>query len=50
MSWPLKLWKIAETFLLNLRLILQFQWAEPLYFSVTWQWSFTLLSPTSTNL
>ena len=49
-SDPFKLWNITGSFLANLRLILQFQWAELLYFPVTWSWSLTLLFPVANNL
>ena len=45
-----KLRNITETFIVNLRLILQLQRAEPLYFPVIWQCYLTLLSPTSNRL
>ena len=44
-------YKILQDLLLfNLRLILQLQWPEPLYFAVIGEWFLTLLYPTSNNL
>ena len=41
---------IQESFSVNLRLTLWLQWAESLYFPVTWSWSLTLSYPATSNL
>ena len=50
LSQPLKLWNITEIFLVNLRLILQPEWVEPLYFPLIWSWSLTFLSSLVNNI
>ena len=42
--YPRKLWKITGILLVNLKLMLQSWWAEPLYLPVIWQWSLTWIS------
>ena len=44
LSYPLKLWNITGTFLVNWKFMLQSQWAAPLNLPVTWQWSLTFYS------
>ena len=39
------MWNITGTFLVNWRFMLQLQWAAPLNFPVTWQWSLTFSFP-----